>query len=357
MKMLFKNLSSLIPVFLACVALPSCMSTETIEEVTSNEGELSPIFLNLNAPKIDGTRADDSHLLRYTAKLFKGSPSNLDVSSMERKELIEGNTNELGNENQIIFYLDPNTRYTIFVFADYVPSEKGLAVNTDHYFDTSVSNSYYDMYTKAGSGKITSDLGEDFFNNEHYDCFCGVVTDQKSEGKNVHDLTLKRVMGKVRFVDTSGISGNFTISSSRLQHYTRLTVSQSTSGALNLTSHSPSSLTIADNVNLSPDKDGNTELFYYYTFANPGENQMLDNSINFKITDNRNGETMEFKVTEIKVRQNYVTTVRGHFLPSAPLEEEPQPEPGPDKDGNVIILNLSTDSDQWGQNVKDWTQE
>lgn len=363
-----KNLVYTTMLSMGIISLSSCISTEEVKSSQKQEPSKA-VVLNLNAPKEASTRADDSHLLRYTAKLFIGSPSNIDQSTMQRKELVEGFKGELGNENQIVFYLDPNTQYTIYIFADYVPKDKvNLAGGaSDYYYNTTLANDQYRMYTNAG--KNYTEIGEDFFNNDHYDCFIAMVSDAKNEGKNEHNVTLKRAVSKVRFVDTSKNTGVYNITGSSLKQCYIITAAQGTIGAMGDETYRFSGLSIADKKDLTSSEE-EKELFYYYTFANSGINSTTNNIVfNIKGEDNSFDKTYEIK--NIQARQNYVTTVKGLFLSDKDTPEDPgngdpenpndpnDPEqPGQDDPlKRAIILNMAIEDSNWGQQTIDWEEQ
>ena len=341
---------------LTSFALTSCVSTDTLESQKEKQ-EAECIVLNLSAPAEGATRADDSHVLRYTAKLFTGSPSNLDKSSMQRQELIEGRKSVYGNENQIVFYLDPNTRYSIYVFADYIPKDKvaDSGETPDYYYDTHIEDSYFRILTNPGVNN--TEVSSEFFNNEHYDCFFGLVTDLKNDGKNEHNIILKRAVAKVRFIDNSNESGAYSVSGLKLKHSTQLGVSTGMAAAYGPSEIDMKGLSITDNSSYNPDNQGETELFYYYTFASQGVSSDTYNNLDFRLSDT-NGSHIDFKVSDIQVRQNYVTTVRGKFLPSASDDGNGEDDdPSVSDDSRAIILNLSLDPTGWSQHSKDWSQD
>lgn len=338
------------------ISLISCVSTEIVdpEPVICPPGESEAIVLNLSAPEAMKTRADNDHVLRYSARLFEGSPSNMKYESMQRQEILEGNKSEYGQENQLVFYLAPGTQYTIYVFADYIPKNliKESEEIPDYYYNTRVQGQYYEMYTNPGVGN--SEIGDSFFNNDNYDCFYGYVNStQKQPTQNTHSITLDRMVSKVRFVNTSNSNGVYSITGQKLTQYHLLTANSSVSADKEKDFELNNKEIVKDKTYTS-DNNGETELFYYYTFANVSGFDFLKNNIKFTITGEDYNQA--FDISDINVRQNFITTVKGRFLP-IPEGEEPPVEDNPGVEHTVensIVVNAGINNADWGQIAESW---
>lgn len=337
------------PIIGGMLSLSSCVNTETVEpEITGNDTR--HIVLNLSAPEDVSTRASSDYKLRYVAKLFNGSKSSLNSTLPHvRQELIEGEQGLAGVENQMVFEVPANNNYVVFVFADYIPqnsqrSEEGFY--NDYYFDTKNYNTGVSMLATPGNSK-TDNVALEFFNNDNYECFAASEeVGYKTEDRVDLNLKLKRIVAKVRFVDTSKIEGDYDIDLASTTYireydmikehgYTPITKTTKFSIA------SPMTFTTADE----------QELLYFYTFASNASDQTP--ALAFFLTDKSGSEPNTYKVeaTKIPVESNKITTVKGKFVEGL----FPSSEPDYDPTKGYIYLNLSLDGTDWVSQDSEWS--
>lgn len=344
-----QSLSLLLPASL--FLFTACVSTQT-EELAQTAEKSGKVVLNISSPDKDKTRAGSDHKLRYTAKLYFGNTAT-GLTFKERQEIIEGDV----ADNKIEFEVPTRQSYTILVFADYIPSTSQLSQGSygDYYYNTQSDNSYTMNFTPQSSANT---LTASFFNNDYYDCFSGAVTGQKPETLVEHPMTLKRAVAKVRFADNSGKSGNVSLSVSKLEVYQMLMQSGVMNSASQKKTLSPSDLSVYSSSAISPGSDNLSDILYFYTFATEGTS--TTNNLNCTFTlEGASKQTYEVK--DIRVQQNYVTTVKGDFLTTPLSKNDDQGNGGSgdsgnddktDKSGNVILY-LSTSGD-WNSRMEQW---
>lgn len=330
----FKHLLSGLLAFASLTALNSCMSTETLEPEIEKD---TALVLNLKAPEEAKTRADDSHKLRFTAKLYKNSPINIQEKDLIRQEIIDGDLSGEGVANQIIFDV-PNGLYTIFVYGDYIPKDAQKNEKNffdDYYYDTSKKD-YVQIRTTPG--KDDAVLSESFFNNDNYDFFYGIFTVEKTDLKVVKNMELKRAVARISLVDIGTNTGKLDLSISKLDLYTWYVMADGEGVGYAGTSRE---FTPNPNINLSKDLLGNgeQELFYYYTFASKDLTTKQTRALSLTAKA-ANMEDKTFEITGIAINQNYKTLVKGSFYPDK--QGSAAPENGP------IYLNIS---------ITDWLGE
>lgn len=326
------------------VGLNSCVSTVTMEPEEENRNG-DKIVLNFHTPEEVGTRADDTHKLRYIAMLYKGGGSNQSLGDNPeyRYELIEGDTFEGGEKpNQVVFEATTGQEYTIFLIADHIPAEsspKNNGLYGDYYYNTNVSqvgNGMLRMLHTPGKIDDTNALSTDFFNNDNYDCFAYKQSFTKEAKRLDLDITLQRIVSKVRVVDNSQGAGNYKLEFSSLNHPLSYDLISPKAWQEETKSRN---LTLAESKNLPGDTD--EELFYFYTFAYPADKTTVaKTSFTFSFGDN----TVEAK--DIEVKANYITTVKGNFNPDTQEQE--------DKMDDLVFVNMSTNPD-W--QYTEWNNE
>lgn len=176
--------------------LSSCSMEKDTPQPQQEEGLLA---VTVDVPTAYSfTRADQSHKLRYTARLYSSSPG---VSVGITNNCFRARTEMLASEgNTIIFRNVPSgNQYIVTVFADYIDASANADASghyPDRYWDTS-SNA------DAISAKVNP---QTFFNNDNIDCFAArtpVFT--KSGNAYEADLTLQRIVSKVRVVTTGSM--------------------------------------------------------------------------------------------------------------------------------------------------------
>lgn len=318
--------------FTSLLGLNSCISTEEVKSETPEEKNVS-LTLNLTTPAEHFTRATSDYKLRYIAKIMKGSTINSWGDPITTKEIIDGET----DKNTIIFQVPPGYDYTIMVFADYIPKEY-TADSNGHYKDYFYNTTQYAkrcvMRTTPGTDSET--VSADFFNNDSYDCFFNLSTIHKDEPEVTVNMTLKRVVAKVTFLERSENLGECNVAINKLGNRKNFDWETQASTDPSDPNKDLKGIALNQTSNIS---DSNKDLFYFYTFAN--KDNIKNASIGFTVS--REGKKpVEKSVTEIPVKANYKTIVKGEFLPTESTEEEPKEEDTP-KIGD-IILNLTYDN-------------
>ena len=325
----------------------SCISTETVESPAPQESD--EITLLLNTEEVAGTKAGenhDGHFLRYVAKLFKLSGNDITSSMIPVRQELKASD----GDNSITFKVDPNSTYKIIVFADYIP-ESSLpgddGTYEDFYYDTHADNEYVSVKTDE------SNLAR-LINNDNLDFFCtDAIKINKTEEKVEQNITLKRVTSKIRFVAKVGndteADPQATVTISKFDQKgkinTNMVSAPKNTNAASLLSKQTYSLTnekVAEN---------ELELFYFYTFAQISSQELSE----FEFTVNLSDGTLK-KVTiptgKITYSRNYITTVKGAFIPSSNDDNPGTGDDGPgeseDHTGD-IVLNLTTDQN-WSGN-------
>lgn len=346
-----------IPYFLSALLLAtfgmttSCVST-SIEEPDSDKGVRGEgtIILNLSAPDNIETRADDGYKLRYIAKIFQAATiAGLDgKAALQRKEIAGDDVNERNNKNQIIFQVEPNYYYTIIVFADYIPKEyerdKTTNCYNDYFYNTNIEGQSLGIYMNPTPGinldlkkTSTQNLSPDFFNNDNYDCFYTTTGGfEKLAPEIVFDLELKRAVAKVRFQDISSATGDYGVKISKATVRHQLDMKEG------LTQWTDEFNTGSASMNLTANTAGG-DVLWFYSLAHNADNQYV--GLNFTVT--KDGKTESFPISNIPVKRNYQTIVKGGYLSgdSGSSQDDPS-NPSEDPDTSAegdIILNLSSE--------------
>lgn len=286
-----------------CFWLTSCVSSEIIDSPDSPETASDEIVLHLSSPDDVKTRASnhDGYKLRYVAKLFSTkSAQGGDFILKQRKDITEGETD--GNE---ITFKAEEGKYYVMVFADYIPVESSKNVDNiypDCFYDTSSTD--IDIKTKKNYK-----IDETFFNSDNLDCFSAVKAniDKTSARYDIENFVLDRAVAKVRFVDISDNPvENSIISFTQVPYFSEF--HQTTQSSANLLSEKIS------NIEIDALNNDEKEIFYYYTFSPDGNGyKLMDLVFDVKSGD----KTTKIKIEDgtIGVRKNYITTVKGKFIP------------------------------------------
>lgn len=334
------GLSMSIFVTMTLLALSSCVNSELIEPEIIGEQENNQLVINISAPVETKTRAHDGYYLRYVAKLFPlYNGSSLDSKNMRRKEILEDGF----EENKIVFdSVDPNVKYRIMVFADYIPSNTLNSKNgyNDYHYNTSSSNETVYMITNPESPSSNT-LSPEFFNNDNYDCFSMSDTIHKTSKRREVNYVLKRAVAKVKWIDTSSAPGSLDyVSFSAFRIFNSF--NQTTSTRL-------SSLTLPNFTIHSYElpKNDAEAVFYFYTFASPNSEKI---NVGFSTKADEIETPWVIKQTEIPVRQNYITNVKGVLLPQSTTGDDPGNGDTVTSEDDMLILNVSTDQD-WEKEV------
>lgn len=311
----------------------SCTKTE-VSDLQAPEDISQEIVLNLSRSDFGGTRADDAvahagHKLRFTAKLYSGTFGDKNggetPSFQETKQALADN-----NATQTIIFTVPQGKYSILLFADYIPSESQAddsGIYPDCYYNT------YSNNENDGVDMITKVTNRSYLNNENYDCFCGWISVEKKEAEVEEDIILQRPVSRVSFVsstdpltDIDNISVSIVSASIKLASLT----SRSSPGDPGMISGST----------IKPSETEPNELFFYYTFAIPKDSGRTSlNEFKFIVNYKNEGESQESQriwqngINSIYAYANHKVKVKGAFY------QDVEPEKGD------IILNLSTNSD------------
>ncbi len=309
---------------LSVVALifSGCASTSTVDAPDSPETPSDVISFTLNAPTIS-TRADATHTLRYTARLFKQNDKSGEFEFLQKKQILEGSST-----STLVFEGVETGEYAIYIFADYVPA------GTQALADGSYPDFYYDTTQTQEVSMRT--FGPEIINNDHYDCFAKYITLTKNE-EEVHSvISLPRVVAKVRVIEESVTDGRAASSISLTQFpiFTHYKIKNATpSEPYNY----PLGNVTEGKWDLTPPPAGQNELFYFYTFAPYNRTETLSYLAFTVSADGLSDVNTNIQSGKIEVRQNYITTLKGSFIPL------PQEDPGTRTDRILLDLSALTD--------------
>ena len=344
-----------LPVFFC---LSSCVSTETMEPEIPQESS-QRIIIDLT-PELDvSTRAaadHSGHKLRFIGKLYHKYSDSFRDDIFVRKELILGDQAEDADKiNQLVFDVPAGNKYGIFLYADYIPSsatKNSAGEYGDYYYDTHTDKERIAMYATPKTS--FSNLSAEFFNNDNYDLFHAYFEVDKTPEKVEEDIVLHRCVAKVRFVDTEGVSGNYSLSTTNFKYFRYLSTSSAELiGAGGETTPS-ANINVYSQKGVTSDENNESEFLFYYTFSNPDSSGQFNNYIIFTVTSEK-GESKSFTVTDIPTRRNYITTVKSSFLPDDSKSGDGGGDnPGPEDNLGPIILNLSVSSADWEHQTKIW---
>ena len=311
----------------------SCVSTESLDVSSPSDSSKNQITLLLSSPAEVSTRSDhDGFSLRYVAKLLKVNYGT-NTTLIDRKEIIESSDN---SENKIIFKADPGSKYYVYIFADYIPSESEK--DKDGYYPD------YFYNTKSEDGVVTlnnhpeggTKISPNFFNNDNYDCFnISHLVEKKNDEVRLSE-PLQRAVAKVRFIDENLDEENFgSLKFSNLSYFPSFNHQDDTrAGALPLRSSDLEHISIE-----TASDPENKELFFFYTFSHSSKVN-LPYEIKFT-TYNSAGEALTKQINEIPTQKNFITNVKGSFLSLEGLSEDNpgNDTPGTDetKEGDIIL--------------------
>ena len=323
--------------------MASCVQTETIDEPREQETPSEDITLVLNAPAdACETRAEDGYVLRYVVMLFEYNKNSSTNTLRERKEILE---NIDKSQNEIIFKGEVGKVYNVYCFADYIPAgsqQNSQGLYKDYFYDTNSSNEEVTIITDPKSGN-SKKMAPEFFNNDYYDCFAiSYVEKKKEETKMVLNSPLQRITARIRFVDDNLSADNFK------------SVTISSLGYKERYSHMYGSV-FSHNGSVKPDgaefttpgNIGEKEIFYFYTLAQKGKEDMPVANYSFT-TINAEDFSLTTTLTSnkpIPFQRNYVTTVKGKFLSTETASQGPgDTDKEPEDTGNGdIVVSLDTE--------------
>lgn len=321
------------------VIISGCTSTELVDAPQSSGTKGQTITLNISCPEAAATtRADNDHVLRYSALLYEGE--RIDRSSFrERKEIVESSNTP---ENKITFEVEENI-YTILIVGDYLPS------NPIKISDNQYENCFYNIdYT---NGRIYMYSVKNFpdeepislncINNENYDCFAKSITVEKTAGTYERDVELERIVSRISFVNNTTTDSEIeriTLDKFDFYYYCNLI------GEPSVGSHAGSNdnyeLPVLEIQPLSLKQ--NEELLFFYTLADNKEHRegIYEMKLTIEYKGDSPNKTTIIPSATIKPIANYKYKVMGAFL------AEPEPQLGP------IILNLSK-KESWNEPDKE----
>lgn len=326
---------------LTALTLGSCSQTELLD-TPGKESSKGSICISVSAPdayNFASTRADAGLQLRYVAKLYKKKTSD-PISG----DAYQATTELLArNGNKIIFTgIEPGT-YTVTLFADYV--DDSATANTSGHYPDKFYNTTSNMGTivmqsiKDPDGTTTYPNAN--INNDNYDCFATKINITKEEPLYESDVTLKRIVSKVSFIDSDGdkFGGLDKIKLTKysfLYSYSFQSGSSDIAGeiALNMTDY-PGMFEATD--------PGSKELFYFYTFGSTKNTPSSLYGINFSLTGKNGYEFRDVAINpgKIGIAPNYKYKVTGDFLHATvdPVQNE--------KDAKAQIHLTVTKDDNW----------
>lgn len=333
------NLTILFSIF--CLWLTSCVSREIIDGPEPTEASNDEIVLHLSAPESAKTRSDhNGYKLRYVVKLFSNNVGS-GLKFEQRKDIIEGET----TKNEITFVAKPGP-YKVMVFADYIPEEtkKNGEIYEDCFYDT--SSEVYDNITLKGTDEEHTKIDEKFFNNDNLDCFSDVkeVTKKEGEQAKVETYNIPRAVSKVRFIDDTPDKSldNVKINIYQIAYCSEFAMQTGTAAP-----SSDRKLTKQEtfvSLEIIPRQEDDKELFCFYTFG-PSSQENIDNKIKFDVILDENKSPFEYGESYIPIRKNYITTIKGKFIPSKEDSGEPIPEPDTD-DPNDDLIHVWVSTEQ-----------
>ncbi|MCH5224258.1 MAG: hypothetical protein J1E82_09475 [Muribaculaceae bacterium] len=321
---------------ISSVGFSACVSTDIEQPGQPIKEYGDQLVINLQTPKHPATRADNTHKLRYTAKVYHLlNGTDIDLSSVQRKEIIDnGNSQE---NNVIVFKVDPDEKYRVFIFADYIPVESNLndrGEYTDYYYNTHINSDYIAMNVTPGNTS-SSKIDRAFFNNDYYDCFSYSDTVHKTILKKELNCTLQRATAKIRVIETSENKNNF--ANLTFQAVPFVSQFNLTTGECMLSQSSTQGLS---SIQLNEfGNDDENELFYFYTLAG-GKNSDTKHLERLKFTvTNLQGKTTETEIEaqKIPIQKNFITTIKGNFV-----AEEVQ-EPVLDLGDLILYMDVNND--------------
>lgn len=310
--------------------MTSC-STHVVDEPRLPEvnGDES-ITLFLTGKDIQSTRADASHKLRFTAKLYSGDLKDKNgvnpIKYQETKQAIAEN-----GQNTIIFK-KPEGVYTIFLFADYIPitaTPNSNGLYEDCYYATNFDND------KTEIQMLIPGNGTTILNNDNMDCFAGVVRVEKKEEEFKRTIALERAVARVSFLSRTDAPAEVDyITIGGISLFDKFAWTAINDGSNDVyPPFNAGAMTYPDaeaycrraQIGVSP--NGNNEVFFFYTFANDEPDRYTEALATMSFTVNYkevNGEKVAPRTTKIesgtgnpvKVLRNHKTIVKGDFFQS-----------------------------------------
>lgn len=318
-----KKLTALLFSATILILLGGCSSTEIIDSPQEPAKKGKTITLSLSAPENASTRAGSDHKLRYVAKLASGKLDDASFKLQERKESIVSE-----GENTTITFSVEEGEYMIILFADYIPNN---STPDEH-------NCYPDYYynTNYTDKPFIIDIKSFELNNDNMDCFGNVIKVKKGPEQVTKEVSLKRLVSKIRLISTTGLDANKeidNISYSKIPYYPDFNLEEGGGFVISSKPISYSSANSNNFIHIDENNKEEYELFYFYSLADKNGNLLSEFDFTFNFKDNTS-LPRHIDSGIITSKRNTITTIKGDFL----SKEEP-------KKGD-IILNLST-PDNW----------
>lgn len=310
-----------------------CTSTEVVDPSKDYEENVETITLSIACPDANkSTRADNDHILRYSAIMYEGK--SIDGTPMLQRQEALASVGE-SNPTTITFVV-PEGEYSFAIIGDYIPkgsipNEEGLY--DDVYYDTHTDPTRLFMLSFKNFKDSQKTVENTCINNENYDCFATVIKVNKGKDQVEKDINLPRIVSRISFVSNTEFKDEVEeITFSKFDFFYQYaliskTGSQSASSSVSMKKATQKSLSLTQE----------NEIFFFYSLASDMKGYQLSNidfTIKFRDTSipARSFTTQSIAIQPIS---NYKIKVTGPFL-SEPVRPE-----GP------IILNLTADTDSW----------
>lgn len=295
--------------WLTAAMLPLCACSDTDILEPPADSDANQLTLTVRTPGVYGfgsTRSGEDHKLRLTARLYNTADTSSPIATLESLPNTE--------ETTLSFTIDNEGEYIVTVFADYIDANATLSEG--HYPDK--------YYSSTADGNVTaiSDKGNDapFFNNDMRDCFSGKLVFTKGLNAVTQSLTLRRPVSKILVAapndDVENLVSSLAITScSHFPGYSFALDNGSSTGALTKSGDpSPALATISlanENATVvNPAKS----LFFFYTFADEGDNRPALGEISFNLTARSGSLAADSRTVAanlIKPLPNYLIKVNG----------------------------------------------
>lgn len=306
------------------ILVAGCTSTELVDTPRPTETKGQTITLNISCPEAAQTRADNDHVLRYSALLYNGAElKELTESRLyDRKEILVSD-----EEIQYITFEVPTGNYSCVVFADYIPSSAQKDKDgfyEDVYYDTHSTERIYMRAFTDFTKQDRPDVDNKCINDDNYDCFLATVENIRKEENELHEpITLERIVSRISFISSTDLPEGKSIKSVTFQQfdfYHYLTIKGQATGL----HASAGSTRIGEFEYPITYNQENKEILYFYTLArNDGKEDSGLNEIKFKVnfTDGTSYPSDCFSVRDglIKPYANLKIMVKGPFLSESPI--------------------------------------
>lgn len=301
----------------------SCSST-TVEEVATSGEESSEVTVTAKAP-VFNTRATSGYVLRYKAFLFEEIVDEDDeTKSMGNVVAVQEKLDN--NGAQFSFIVDEPGDYVILFVADYIltsaqPNKniwidgKQVAVTGNKYHDTSSCYSI-DFNQNRNRFLVMNTEEKAPYNNDNYEVFTGKVSFKKGNDKiTVSPVTLKRPVCKIIVAEKEEEVDALTTNITKFNAGVEYDLYKETVSAPRVfENENEENGFLRTNISIA-DTD-NKELFYFYAFANSGENatSISENGLGFTLK----GGAVDFKYTitadKLSFKPNHKYTLMGNFV-------------------------------------------